>query len=191
MDVSFLSSEFNTVIYKLLVDMVEQMGQVSQTESQDQPGSSAADINGVSSPSFAGTAYGSTSYSGSGSFSSIINQASKRYGVNPDLINAVIKNESAYNPNAVSSAGAQGLMQLMPATAAGLGVSNPLDPEQNINGGTRLLGQLLNRYDGSIKLALAAYNAGPGAVDKYGGVPPYRETQLYVTRIMGELGIAA
>jgi soluble lytic murein transglycosylase-like protein len=106
--------------------------------------------------------------------------------VSVDLVRAVIQAESAFNPRAVSPKGALGLMQLMPATAAEFGVTDAFDPSQNIRAGVKYLKQLLNTYDGRVELALAAYNAGPGAVKKYGGkVPPYRETQNYVARIQG------
>jgi soluble lytic murein transglycosylase-like protein len=105
--------------------------------------------------------------------------------VSPALVRAVIQAESAWNVRAVSAKGALGLMQLMPATATDLGVTDPFNPEQNIRGGVKYLRFLLDRYDGNFELALAAYNAGPGAVDRYGRkVPPYRETQAYVRKIV-------
>ena len=105
--------------------------------------------------------------------------------LSPELIHAVVRAESAYDPDAVSRKGAVGLMQLMPATARELGVADPFDIEQNIDGGARYLRQMLDSYGGDVKTALAAYNAGPGAVEKYGGqIPPYQETEQYIDRVL-------
>ena len=119
-----------------------------------------------------------------GGFGQMVDQAAKKYGVDPALIAAVMETESRFNPDAVSQAGARGLMQLMPATARGLGVTDASDPQQNILGGAKLLGQLSEKYKGNLELTLAAYNAGSGAVDKHGGIPPYAETRKYVPLVM-------
>ncbi len=118
-----------------------------------------------------------------GDVDSAIEQAAARHNVDPNLVRAVVKVESNFNPNAVSRKGAMGLMQLMPSTARQLKVKNPFDPEQNVDAGVRHLKQLLESYDGDIKLTLAAYNAGAGAVARSSGVPHYAETQNYVRRI--------
>lgn len=115
--------------------------------------------------------------------SPIITEAANAHRVDPRLVAAVMRRESAFNANAVSRVGAQGLMQLMPATAQYLGVTNAFDARQNVFAGTRYLRTLLDTFDGNLDLALAAYNAGPGAVQKYKGVPPYRETRAYVAAI--------
>ena len=118
-------------------------------------------------------------------YEALITEHARRERVAADLVRAVIQVESAFNPTAVSSKGAMGLMQLMPATAVELGVSNPFDPDQNIRGGVTYLRRLLDRYDGNVELALAAYNAGMGNVEKYGDVPPFKETRNYVRKITG------
>jgi soluble lytic murein transglycosylase-like protein len=125
-----------------------------------------------------------------GSYAPLFSSAGEAHGVDPRLLEAVAQVESGMDPSAVSPAGAQGLMQLMPATAAGLGVTDPFDPTQAIDGAARLLRRHLDRF-GSVELALAAYNAGAGAVTRHGGIPPYPETQQYVRRVLDRLGAAS
>jgi len=120
-------------------------------------------------------------------FSGLIAEAARAYGVDPRLIVAVARRESRFNPNAVSRVGACGLMQLMPATARLLGISDIFDVRQNVFGGTQYLRMLLDSYHGDLNLTLAAYNAGPAAVQKYNGVPPFRETRAYVASILAAL----
>lgn len=114
----------------------------------------------------------------------LVDKTCEKYNIDSKLVKALIQQESGFNPNAKSKAGALGLMQLMPKTAQGLGVNDPMDPKDNIDGGVRYLKQMLDKFHGNKILALAAYNAGPNAVEKYNGIPPYKETQNYVNSIL-------
>jgi len=122
-------------------------------------------------------------FSSEGDLTDLVRQAAQKYGVDPKLVSAVVEAESGGDQSVISSAGAIGVMQLMPETAASLGV-DPYDKAQNIDGGTKYLSQMLNNFGGDVRKAVAAYNAGPQAVRDYNGVPPYRETQAYVNRVL-------
>lgn len=126
--------------------------------------------------------------SGNEDLDTIFAEVAEEYGIDVNLLKAVAQAESGFDTNAISSCGAMGIMQLMPATANSLGVEDPYDARQNITGGAKMLAYLLNDYNGNVTLALAAYNAGSGAVHKYGGVPPYSETQNYIKKINDILG---
>lgn len=164
----------------------------SPTTGTDAPPGDASAAQRASSTDFAqvlGQARAATAAAPSpteGRFGALIARAAARYGVDEDLVHAVVQAESDYDPTCRSHCGATGLMQLMPGTARALGVSDATDPTQNIDGGVRYLRQQLDRFK-DVDLALAAYNAGPGAVQRHGGVPPYRETQAYVKRVMQTL----
>jgi soluble lytic murein transglycosylase-like protein len=142
----------------------------------------AAALQAASAPT--STAVGAPLSAGSSSYDPLIEQAAQRNGVDPAVLHGLIQQESGFDPNAQSAAGASGLTQLMPGTASSLGVTNPLDPAQSIEGGARYLSQMMSQFGGNTNDALAAYNAGPGAVRQYGGVPPYAETQSYVTKVL-------
>jgi soluble lytic murein transglycosylase-like protein len=119
-----------------------------------------------------------------GEYEALVAQAAARNGLDPAVLHGLIEQESGFDPSATSSAGAAGLTQLMPGTASSLGVADPLDAAESIEGGARYLGELMNQFGGNTEDALAAYNAGPGAVDQYGGIPPYAETQSYVSKVL-------
>ena len=120
-----------------------------------------------------------------GEYEALVDRAAARNGLDPAVLHGLIEQESGFDPSASSSAGASGLTQLMPGTASSLGVADPLNPAESIEGGARYLGQLMNQFGGNTEDALAAYNAGPGAVQQYGGIPPYAETQSYVSKVLG------
>jgi soluble lytic murein transglycosylase-like protein len=170
---SSFSSQMQVTMMQVMMKLLERMAEKGQ-------GSKLSGLDGL----FGSSSSQSKSSSSTGDFQQIIQAASQKYGVDSKLVEAVVKAESNFNPSAVSSAGAEGLMQLMPATASSLGVTDSMDPAQNVDGGVKLLRDLLNSYDGNVQLALAAYNAGPKAVNTYGGVPPYQETQTYVRRVL-------
>ncbi len=137
------------------------------------------DANGVAEPS-------GVSGEGEGaSYAALVDQAAARNGVDPAVLHGLIQQESGFDPSATSGAGAAGLTQLMPGTASSLGVADPLDPAESIEGGARYLSEMMSRFGGNTADALAAYNAGPGAVQQYGGVPPYAETESYVSKVLG------
>ena len=146
--------------------------------------SSATELDSYVSDDVIGTTAYEKSLAGANKYAAIIKKAANTYDVPEKLIAAVMKQESNFNPTVVSQAGAQGLMQLMPKTAQYLGVSNAFDPEQNIMAGAKYLRQMLDKFDNDPTLALAAYNAGPSRVTKYDGIPPFKETQNYVKKVM-------
>ena len=144
----------------------------------------AQQVPGQQTSAISVSAASGTTAGGTTDFEAEINAAATRNGIDPALLKGLVAQESGFDPNARSGAGAVGLTQLMPGTAAALGVTDPTDPAQSLQGGARYLREQLDRFGGDERLALAAYNAGPGAVSKYGGVPPYAETQGYVNKVL-------
>lgn len=193
---SVQSSQNNSSTSSMFSDMLGQVLQASTGDqttenltsllySGDSPVFVPSNLNfGQNSLAEVISSYSSAFTNNGTNFEEIIKKAATTYNVPEKLISSIIKQESNFNPSATSSAGASGLMQLMPGTAKYLGVTNSLDPEQNIMGGAKYISQMLSQFDGNIETALAAYNAGPGAVKKYDGIPPYKETQNYVQKVM-------
>jgi soluble lytic murein transglycosylase-like protein len=163
--------------------LAKQLG-VDLVSSSASTAASGTDSSTASSSSVSGTSSTGSDLVTTEELNSYFDEASATYGVDEKLLKAVAKAESNFNPSAVSSAGAIGIMQLMPSTAAGLGVSDSFDARENILGGAKYLSQLLNKYNGDTSLALAAYNAGSARVDEYGGIPPFTETQNYVAKVL-------
>ena len=161
-------------------------GQTPGTGGATPPSTSfASALQSATAPAGAPTATAASAGGDSTPYDSLINDAAQRNGVDPALLKGLIRQESNFNPAARSGAGAAGLTQLMPATAASLGVTDPTNPAQAIEGGAKYLRAQLDRFGGDPAKALAAYNAGPGAVQRFGGVPPYAETQQYVQKVLG------
>lgn len=170
------------------LDTVQQiLGFTPQTDApvDTSPVTDTFTSSGSSANTTAANATSSGSVSSPENLEEYFKEASETYGVDINLLKAIAKQESNFNPSATSSAGAMGVMQLMPSTAKGLGVTNAYDAQENIMGGAKLMAQNLKKYNGDVSLALAAYNAGGGNVDKYGGIPPFKETQNYVKKVLG------
>ena len=168
-----------------ILDTVQQiLGFTPQTDAPVDT-SPVTDTPAISSSSATNSTTSSGSVSSPENLEEYFKEASETYGVDINLLKAIARQESNFNPSATSSAGAMGVMQLMPSTAKGLGVTNAYDAQQNIMGGAKLMAQNLKKYNGDVSLALAAYNAGGGNVDKYGGIPPFKETQNYVKKVLG------
>lgn len=171
-------------IEKILTGQTNSVSQTSKTNANEVNLPKFSDFMKISPPT--GLKYKTAELPSlsKGQIQELVGKISAKYKVDDKLVMALIQQESGFNTTAVSKAGAMGLMQLMPATAKTLGVLNPFSAEQNIEGGVKHLKNMLNKYNGNLILALAAYNAGGGSVDKYGGVPPYKETQNYVKKIL-------
>ena len=166
--------------------LTELQTMVAQMTAPAAPAASTSFAGALASAQTSPTTTPTTPATGAGAstaFGAEIDAAAASNGIDPSLLKGLVSQESGFDPNARSGAGALGLTQLMPGTAASLGVTNPLDPAQSLQGGAKYLRQQLDRFGGDEKLALAAYNAGPGAVQRFNGVPPYRETQAYVKRV--------
>ncbi len=174
-----------------LIEQARGVATGSRTAATVQAGSTAAPTAFAAALQAATTATGSgaaptgAEAAGSGAYDSLIEAAALRNGLDPAVLHGLIEQESGFNPDAQSAAGAQGLTQLMPGTASSLGVANPLNAAESIEGGARYLSQMMSDFGGNTSEALAAYNAGPGAVRQYGGVPPYAETEGYVSKVLG------
>ncbi|MGM0844325.1 MAG: lytic transglycosylase domain-containing protein [Bacillota bacterium] len=180
----------NSLFQQMLTETLENQAnqpQLSKLGSVSQMIPMLSNVNSLVSKSAASYINSAPSVSGTkatdSSIQQIINKAAQKYNIPTKLISSVISQESNFNPDAVSHAGASGLMQLMPATARGLGVTDIFDPEQNVFAGTKYLRQMMDKYNGNLEMALAAYNAGPGNVDKYDGIPPFKETMQYVQKV--------
>ncbi|MDP4085150.1 MAG: lytic transglycosylase domain-containing protein [Bacillota bacterium] len=174
------STDDSSIFQNFLNELMAESGASDPTETDSNTaGSPTATLATTSLPPLSLLKSGSDSTN----INQIITNAAKTFNIPTKLIASVIKQESNFNPMAVSGAGAAGLMQLMPETASSLGVNNVFDPQENVFAGSKYLKQMLEKYGNNVELALAAYNAGPGNVDKYGGIPPFEETQNYVRNI--------